>query len=78
MAVLMDDAYMIMMMTRVLPGFSSSSGKSEIWPFFGNPGKSSPALAKLLAGFCRIWQIPVQLMLDKTNAADPPSGVFAI
>jgi len=51
----------------------SGSGKSGIWPFFGNT-----APAKFLAGFrryhCRCSTH--QLITDKTNASDLSCGVF--
>jgi len=63
---------------RVVPDFGSSSGKSEIQPFFGNPAKSGYGHISSW-----IWRMPVQLQYlqlfaDKTNTVDLSSGVFTI
>jgi len=60
--------------TRVAPDFGSSSSKSGIRPFFGNPAKFGSVQIS-----SRIWQY-VQLVTDgtKINAADLSRGVFAI
>jgi len=52
-----------------------AAANPESWPFFGNPAKSGSGLF--------LFRIPVQLqyvqlIMDKTNAADMPSGVFTI
>ena len=70
--------YHRLMVTLVVPYFSSGCIKSGIQPFFGNPSKSSSGQISSW-----IWQIPaqlqyVQLIMDKTNTADLSSGVFAI
>jgi len=64
-----------------LQDFGSSSGKSGIRQFFRNLAKSGSG--QISSQICRIWQMPVQLqyvqlITDKTNAADLSSGVFAI
>ena len=66
----------IIIITRVIPDFGSSSGKSGIWSFFGKPTKSGSGQIS-----SRIWWIPVQLqyvqlIMDKTNAADLLCDVF--
>jgi len=54
----------------------------RIRPFFGNPAKSGSG--HISSRICLIWRMPVQLLLyvqlitDKTNAADLSSGVFVI
>jgi len=64
---------------RVVPDFGS--GKSGIRPFFRNPAKSGSG--QISSRICWIWRMPVQrqyvqLIMDKTNAADLSSSVFAI
>ena len=60
----------------VVPDFGSS--KSGIRPFLGNPAKSGSGQIS-----SRIWRMPMQLqylqlITDKTNAADLSSSIFAI
>jgi len=63
---------------RLAPDFSSGSGKSRIWPFFGNLPKSGSG--QISSRICRkLVQLEyVQLITDKTNAADLSSIVFVI
>jgi len=59
---------------RILAPANAESGR----PFFGNPAKSYSGQIS-----SRIWRMPVQLqyvqlIMDKTNAADLSSCIFAI
>jgi len=66
--------------TNQLPGlyWISGSGKSRIQPFFGNLAKSGSY--QISSWICRVpVQLQyVQLITDKTNAADLSSDVFVI
>jgi len=66
---------------RAIPDFVSGSGKSRIRLFFGNPVKSGSG--QISRQVCQNWQTKVQLqylqlIMDKTNAADLSSDVFTI
>jgi len=61
---------------KVAPDFGS--GKSRIWPFFGNLAKSGSGQIS-----SQIWWMPVQmqyiqLITNKTNAADLSGVVFTV
>jgi len=64
---------------KVVMDFGSS--KYGIRPFFGNPAKSGSG--QISSRICRIWRMSVhlqyvQLITDKTNAADLSGSVLAV
>jgi len=71
----------VTVVTGVVSGFGSGSCKSGFQPFFRNLAKSGSD--HICTRICWIWQMLeqlkyVQLISDKTSAADLSSGVFAI
>jgi len=63
-----------------VPDFGSGSGKPRIRTFFGNPAKSSSGSGQISSQICQtpVHVQYVQLITDKTDAADLSSAVFAI
>jgi len=57
-----------------VPDFSSGSGKSGIWPFFGNTAKSSFGQ---ISSRMPVQVQYVQVMSDKTNTADTCEVVYS-
>ena len=64
-----------LILSKLIPDFGSSSGKSRIRPFFENPAKSNSGQISSRIWWMLVQLLYVQLIADTMNVADLSSGV---